>query len=81
MWDALTNGLVSFAVSVVNLFPPSPFLFLRDLAGDGTMQDILSMVNWFVPIYSFVAVLEAWLGGVALYYVYQIVMRWLKVVS
>ena len=81
MWDALTNGLVSFAVSVINLFPASPFLFLQDLAGNSTMADILAMVNWFVPIYSFVAILETWLGCVALYYVYQIVMRWLKVVS
>ena len=30
---------------------------------------------------SFVAILEAWLSCVAVYYVYQVVLRWVKVIE
>ena len=32
MWNALTGTLVSFAVSVVELFPESPFVVLNDMS-------------------------------------------------
>ena len=39
------------------------------------------MVNWFVPVNSFVSILETWLVAVGIYYVYQIVLRWIKVIE
>lgn len=81
MLDSLSSALISFAVSVVNLFPASPFLFLQNLASDSAMSSILGMLNWFIPVYSFVAIMETWLAGVGLYYVYQIVLRWIKAVG
>ena len=80
MWDALTDALVSFAVSVVELFPKSPFSVLNDLASS-EFYEWLQMLNWFVPINTFVAILEGWLTCVALYYVYQVVLRWVKVIE
>lgn len=80
MWDALTDALVSFAVSVVELFPQSPFSVLNDLASS-EFYEWLQMLNWFVPINTFVAILEGWLTCVALYYVYQVVLRWVKVIE
>lgn len=38
-------------------------------------------MNWFVPVGTFVGILETWLAGVAIYYVYQIVLRWVKVIE
>ena len=32
MWSALTGTLVSFAVSVVELFPESPFVVLDEMS-------------------------------------------------
>lgn len=81
MLDSLSSGLISFAVSVINLFPGSPFLFIQNLASDPAMASILGMLNWFIPVYSFVAIMETWLIGVGIYYVYQIVLRWLKAVG
>lgn len=81
MLDSLSSALISFAVSVINLFPGSPFLFIQNLASDSAMSSILGMLNWFIPIYSFAAIMETWLAGIALYYVYQIVLRWIKAVG
>lgn len=78
--DALTESLVSFAVSVVNLFPESPFVILDELS-QSDFYTWLQYLNWFVPVSSFVTILETWLTGIALYYVYQIALRWIKVIE
>lgn len=80
MFDALSDALVRFAVSVVELFPASPFGVLDELS-TSEVYEWLRMVNWFIPIGTFVSILESWLTCVAVYYVYQIVLRWIKVIE
>ncbi len=80
VWDALSDALVSFAVGVVELFPASPFVILDEMA-NSEFYEWLQMMNWFIPVNSFVAILEAWLSCVAVYYVYQVVLRWVKVIE
>lgn len=80
MWDALSNVLVSFAVGVIELFPTSPFVILDEMSNSEVFE-WLQMMNWFVPVNTFVGILEPWLSCVAVYYVYQIVLRWVKVVE
>ncbi len=41
----------------------------------------LQFVNWFIPVGTFVSIFEAWLFGVGVYYIYQIVLRWIKVIE
>ena len=45
------------------------------------IYDWLQMVNWFIPINTFIGILEGWLSCVAVYYVYQVVLRWIKVIE
>lgn len=80
MFDTLSDTLVSFAQSVLDLLPQSPFLFLEDMSNT-EVYDWLKMLNWFIPINSFVGILEVWLSGVLLYYIYQIILRWIKVIE
>ena len=80
MFDALSDALVDLAVSVIELFPASPFTILDELS-NSEVYEWLRMVNWFVPIGTFVSILEAWLTCVAVYYAYQIVLRWIKVIE
>lgn len=80
MFEALSDALISFAVGVVELFPASPFTVLDELS-NSEVYEWLRMVNWFIPIGTFVGILEAWLTCVAMYYVYQIVLRWIKVIE
>lgn len=74
------NGLISIlgkALSLVlALFPPSPFQI--DFSG---YQDWIGVLNYFLPIGAFLGILTTWLSAIAIYYMYQIVMRWVKVVG
>ena len=76
----ITDALVDLAISIINIFPTSPFVVLDELSNT-EIYEWIQMLNWFVPISSFVAILEAWLSCVAVYYVYQIVLRWIKVIE
>lgn len=80
MLDSLSDALVSFAVKVVELFPESPFTVL-DRLSSSEFYEWLRMLNWFIPVNTFVSILESWLVAVGLYYVYQIVLRWIKVIE
>lgn len=75
--DILTGGINA----ILSLLPDSPFVMLDNLDPTGQVAEWLGMVNWFVPIYSFVGILEGWLACIAIYYVYQIVLRWLKAIE
>ncbi len=77
--DALSDALVSFAVGVIKLFPTSPFVFLgrRWLA---RTYECLQMLNWLHSI-NYISFLESWRLACppwAIYYLYQVVLRWVK---
>ena len=80
MWDVLSDTLVNIAVSIIQLFPASPFSILDNLSGT-VAYEWLQFLNWFIPVGTFVGILEAWLSGIAIYYIYQIVLRWIKVIE
>ncbi len=80
MLDGLTAALVGFAISVLQLLPTSPFVILDEL-GQSEFYEWLQMLNWFIPINTFVGILEGWLLYVGAYYVYQIIFRWIKVIE
>lgn len=69
-------------VATINLlfgfFPSSPFTFL---SADNQFMSLLSQINYFLPIYEFVSITEAWLVCVAGYYVYSIWARWVKAIE
>ena len=80
MFDGLSAALIAFAISVLELLPTSPFVILDEL-GNSEFYEILQFVNWFIPINTFVGILEGWLLCVGLYYGYQIIFRWIKVIE
>lgn len=75
--NILTGGLMA----ILSLLPDSPFKILDSLDPTGEIVKWLGMVNWFVPVYSFVGILEGWLVCIAIYYVYQVVLRWLNAIE
>lgn len=77
MGDLISGGLKT----VLGFLPDSPFKILDDLASTGQIAEWLGMVNWFVPVYSFIGILEGWLVCVGLYYIYQVVLRWLRAIE
>lgn len=63
--------------AVVNLFPTSPFQYISNTE----YSDLLAKINYFVPFYDFLVILEGYLVAVAVYYLYSIWARWLKAIQ
>lgn len=62
---------------LISVLPTSPFGgFISNFKV--AFRPYLSALNWVVPIGDFVMILEVWLSVVALFYVYSIIMRWVK---
>lgn len=59
------------------LWPNSPFTFIKN----SEFNDLLSKINFFIPIYDFVAIAQTWLVAIALYYLYSIYARWVKAIE
>jgi len=77
--EYLVTGLIE---AILGFFPTSPFAFLVDYVADvPELAQMISYLNWFVPVYTFVGIVEAWLAGIALYYVWQIVLRWVNAIE
>lgn len=69
------SGLVD---DIIELLPTSPFQqFLEDFEE----LPYLGYLNWFFPVRGCLIVLAAWLGAIALFYLYSIVMRWVKMIG
>lgn len=63
---------------VLGLLPGSPFVKYIDLIAG---NPYLNMLNYFVPIGTFVAIGQAWLLAVGGYYLYSIILRWIRAVE
>ena len=64
--------------NIVHLLPLSPF---RQFLDDFSNIPYLGYMNWLIPVKSILIVLTAWLSVVALFYLYSIVLRWVKVIG
>ncbi len=72
--EFLYNGLETLLV----LFPDSPFVAIENMGG---VQQALGWLNWVVPISSMIAIMEAWLTAVGIYYCWQAVGRWVGIID
>lgn len=81
MVDSVLATLQSGLKAILNLLPDSPFAVLTEMAAQGEFAEWLGFLNWFIPVYSFIAILQGWLLCVGLYYIYQIVFRWIKAIE
>ena len=68
----------SLADELMKVLPLSPFRQFLDQYAD---IPALGYLNWFFPVRDCLTIMLAWLGAVGLFYLYSIVMRWLKVIG
>lgn len=68
------GGIISGILSVL---PNSPF----SVFNNSSVSEYLSGFAWIVPFGQIISLLELWTAAIIVYYVYQIVLRWLKVVA
>lgn len=81
MLDSLGEIITGGLEAILSFFPPSPFALLDELTASPEIAEWLGFLNWFIPVNSFVAILETWLACIAIYYVWQVILRWLKAIE
>jgi len=78
IFNWLTSKIAYVINSIMIILPDSPFVML---SRDADIMQILGWVNWVIPVGEMIAILEAWLVAVALFYVYQLILRWAKAIE
>lgn len=76
--DWLSDNFSKIIDSIINSLPKSPIVFL---SSNASISRILSYVNWFIPVYLWISILESWLVAIATYYIYQVILRWIKAIE
>ena len=80
-WGDLRQGMIDLAAEVIQKLPESPIYTALQQSGGNPVQNWMGFVNWFVPFGTLSNILSLWCGCVAAYYIYQIVLRWIKVIE
>lgn len=76
--DILAYVWDSFSAFLKTVLPLSPFQqFIERFSG----LPYLGWLNWFVPVREILTVMKAYLVAVGLFYLYSVVMRWIKVID
>lgn len=66
---------------IIGLLPKSPFTGVIDGMESDNVREILGYLNWFVPVHDIVIILSGWLSCIALYYLYVIILRWIRAIN
>ena len=78
--DGLTATVYQVIEGALSILPDSPFNMLENISSN-PMGEWLGWVNWFVPVNSFLVILELWVSAILVYYVIQIALRWAKAIE
>lgn len=79
---SLINTIVSVIGTLIqftiNLLPNSPF---ASLMVSNISSEYLSHLAWVVPIESILTVFSSSLVAVTIFYIYQVLLRWIKAID
>ena len=70
--------ITQFLDWVLKLLPTSPFTRYIDAL---STIPYLGYLNWFVPVGTMLKIGSAWLVSISLFYVYMIILRWIKAIE
>lgn len=76
--DRVKDTFSDLVNTVIDVLPKSPITYL---ASTPEVEKVMGYVNFFIPIYTMIGILEAWLTAIVIYYVVSVALRWLKVVE
>ncbi len=77
--DWMKELIGRFANWLLSLLPHSPFKSIQNFLDP--IKPYLGYLNWFVPVNWILGVLTVWLTAVATFYLYSIIMRWVKMIG
>lgn len=64
--------------AIVQFLPGSPFQRYIQAVGE---LPYLAEINWFIPVGEMIAIAQAWVFAIGLYYVYSVILRTINVIS
>lgn len=71
-------ALEKFKAFLISVLPHSPF---QQYISQWQNLPALGYLNWFLPIRSCLIIFASWLAALLVYYLYRIILRWIKAVS
>lgn len=74
----ITAFLSKIAGTILAFLPDSP---IRPFIDNLSVAPWIGYLNWFIPVGTFVAIGTAWLAAIAIFYTYQMILRWSKAVA
>lgn len=78
MLDWFMEMLSNFGNTILSVLPHSP---MQKFIGYFDTLPYLSYLNWFIPVSSIIIVCESWLAAIAIFYIYSIILRWVKAIG
>lgn len=76
--NAIGDTVSSIGDKIISILPKSPFIFLD---ANPQVKEVLGFLNWFFPIDTMIAMTEFWLTAIVIYYVLQVILRWVKIIE
>lgn len=76
-FNFIIKVLGSILSLIFSILPPSPFSVINN----SIIAEYLPYINYFVPFSEVVVILQTWLVAIGVYYLYQVVLRWIKAIQ
>ena len=77
IFDWLGNALNDVLGWVLCVLPDSPFKALSN----SPIADYLPALNYFIDVAFIINTLAAWISAIAIYYGYQVILRFIKAIN
>ena len=81
-WDNIVNGINDVMNEIFQfvlfLLPDSPF---KNFSFPPEIENFLCYLNYYVPFSEMSAIAFSWVGCIAIYYTYQLILRTVKAVK
>lgn len=71
-------GLANIFKAIISILPNSPFVQVDQ---SNVVAKHLGKLNWVVPIDTMINITILWLGSIVVYYLYQVILRWVKAIE
>lgn len=79
MLNQFLNILLKLVSQLLDILPKSPFKsFIDSIRGN---IPYVGYINWLLPVKSMMVVGGAWVGAIAIYYIYSAILRWVKAID
>jgi hypothetical protein len=66
---------------VLCLLPKSPFASLINWLKSLNIDEYLQYLAWLVPVDIILSITVLWVSAISIYFIYSIIMRWIKMIE